>query len=52
MPAWGCRILCYILGASFELRGAKNVKTDKGGVVLINHQSCIDLAGKFQLFSI
>lgn len=46
MPAWGCRWLCRILGASFEVRGIENISKSKGGVVLINHQSCIDLAGK------
>lgn len=51
-PAWGCRWLLRALGVSYELRGIENIKREHGGVVLMNHQSAIDLAGKYALHSI
>lgn len=35
-----------LLGFTYELRGKENINTDKGGVVVINHQSGVDLAGR------
>lgn len=32
-----------------EVRGLENIRKDSGGVVLINHQSCLDLCGKYPL---
>lgn len=46
MPAWGCRLLLQILGVTYEVRGLENINKSHGGVVLMNHQSGIDLAGK------
>jgi len=43
-PAWGCRFLLRILGVNYEVRGIENINKTKGGVVLMNHQSAIDLA--------
>lgn len=34
------------MGLTYEVRGHENIDPKKGGVVLINHQSGIDLAGK------
>lgn len=33
------------MGLTFEVRGHDNIDRNKGGVVLINHQSGIDLVG-------
>ena len=46
MPAWGARQISKILGVKFEVKGQKNIIQDSGCVVLINHQSIIDLLGK------
>ncbi|XP_014249050.1 1-acyl-sn-glycerol-3-phosphate acyltransferase alpha-like isoform X2 [Cimex lectularius] len=43
MPAWGARQISKILGLNFEIRGHKNIVQDVGSIVLINHQSCLDL---------
>lgn len=47
LPAWFVIKAGELVGVSFELQGLENVKKDHGGVVLINHQSGIDLIGKF-----
>lgn len=45
--------MIYILGVSFEVRGTEHIRKDHGGVVLLNHQSLIDMSGKyFCLFAI
>lgn len=46
LPSIGCRLLLRILGVSYEVRGIENIQHERGGVVLVNHQSGIDLAGK------
>lgn len=33
------------MGLTYEVRGNDNIDRKKGGVVLINHQSGIDLVG-------
>lgn len=43
MPAYGCVKLGRLLGVSFEVRGLENIERSKGAVVIINHQSAIDL---------
>lgn len=50
LPAWGCRLLLRALGVSYEIRGIENIRKNHGAVVVINHQSGIDLAGKQVLF--
>ncbi|TMW39574.1 hypothetical protein DOY81_015346 [Sarcophaga bullata] len=42
-PAWGCRQLCKALGVTMEVRGMENIRKDNGSVVLMNHQSALDL---------
>ncbi|KAG5684941.1 hypothetical protein PVAND_014149 [Polypedilum vanderplanki] len=42
-PAWCIVKVGELLGVSFEVQGIENINPDKGGVVLINHQSGIDL---------
>lgn len=44
-PAWGVRNFIALFGNSFEVRGAENINRNKGGLVLINHQSIIDISG-------
>lgn len=44
-PALGCRWLLRTLGVTYEVRGIENIKKEHGSVVLMNHQSAIDLAG-------
>lgn len=41
-----CRYLGVLLGITFEVQGLENVQKEKGGVVLMNHQSGIDLISK------
>lgn len=40
------RGMIWVLGISFELRGKEHIRKNHGGVVLINHQSLIDMSGK------
>ncbi|XP_073824202.1 1-Acylglycerol-3-phosphate O-acyltransferase 2 [Musca autumnalis] len=42
-PAWGCRQLCKALGVTMEIRGLENIRKGHGSVVLMNHQSALDL---------
>lgn len=43
LPAYLCTKFGKALGASFEVRGKENVNRQHGGVVLMNHQSALDL---------
>lgn len=43
LPAWGARQISKLLGLTWELRGHENIIQDSGCVVVINHQSAIDL---------
>ncbi|CRK90938.1 CLUMA_CG004627, isoform A [Clunio marinus] len=43
IPAWCIVKVGQLIGASYEIRGLENINRDSGGVVLINHQSAIDL---------
>lgn len=52
IPAWCIVKVGELLGVSFEVQGIENVNRDKGGVVLINHQSAIDLMGELNVFHI
>lgn len=46
-PAWGCRQLCKALGVTMEIRGLENIRKEHGSVVLMNHQSALDLCGGY-----
>lgn len=35
------------LGQEFELRGLENVEMQRGGVVVVNHQSIYDIISKY-----
>lgn len=48
IPAWCVVKIGEIIGVSFEVQGKENIKKEEGGIVLINHQSAIDLMGEFQ----
>lgn len=43
LPAWGARQLSKFLGIKFEIRGHENIVQDSGCVVLMNHQSALDV---------
>lgn len=43
LPAWSERHLSKLLGIKFELRGHENIVQDSGCVVLMNHQSALDI---------
>lgn len=46
IPAWCIVKVGEFLGITFEIQGIENIDRSKGSVVLINHQSAIDLIGK------
>uniref|UniRef100_A0A1B6EH48 1-acyl-sn-glycerol-3-phosphate acyltransferase n=1 Tax=Clastoptera arizonana TaxID=38151 RepID=A0A1B6EH48_9HEMI len=43
LPAWGARQISKLLNLKWKLRGHENIINDTGCVVLINHQSALDL---------
>lgn len=43
LPAWGARQISKLLGLKWKVRGLENVVKDSGCVVIINHQSALDL---------
>ncbi|XP_046668858.1 1-acyl-sn-glycerol-3-phosphate acyltransferase beta-like isoform X2 [Homalodisca vitripennis] len=43
MPAWGARQVSRLLGLKWEMQGKDNIVKDSGCVVVINHQSGLDL---------
>jgi 1-acyl-sn-glycerol-3-phosphate acyltransferase len=45
MPARGAVLIAKIIGMNFRFRGKENIVKDSGSVVLINHQSSLDLCG-------
>jgi 1-acyl-sn-glycerol-3-phosphate acyltransferase len=47
LPAWNARQLSKLLGIKFEMRGLENIVQGSGCVVLINHQSALDILGEF-----
>ncbi|EDW12356.1 1-acyl-sn-glycerol-3-phosphate acyltransferase alpha [Drosophila mojavensis] len=42
-PSWFFRKLCKLMGITMEVRGVENVRREHGSVVLMNHQSALDL---------
>lgn len=48
IPAWLVVKTGQLVGVSFEIQGIENIKKDDGGIVLINHQSLIDLIGEIK----
>lgn len=45
IPAYLCIGFGKMLGASFTVRGKENINRNHGGIVLMNHQSALDLIG-------
>ncbi|XP_039315308.1 1-acyl-sn-glycerol-3-phosphate acyltransferase alpha [Solenopsis invicta] len=43
MPARGAILIAKIIGMNFRFRGKENIVKDSGSIVLINHQSSLDL---------
>lgn len=43
LPAWCERQFSKLLGIKFEMKGHENIVQDSGSVVLINHQSALDI---------
>ncbi|EDW57645.1 1-acyl-sn-glycerol-3-phosphate acyltransferase alpha [Drosophila virilis] len=43
IPSWCFVQLCRLMGITMEVRGVENVKKEHGSVVLMNHQSALDL---------
>lgn len=52
LPALGCKIISQLLGMSTIVRGKENILKDQGCVVLINHQSALDLRVLAELWPI
>ncbi|XP_012254396.2 1-acyl-sn-glycerol-3-phosphate acyltransferase beta [Athalia rosae] len=52
VPAWGARQIAKLLGMQFEVRGKENIVSDTGCVVLINHQSGLDLCVLAELWPV
>lgn len=46
LPSWGARQISKCLGLKWSVRGTENIVQDTGCVILINHQSAVDLIGK------
>ncbi|KAG4079390.1 hypothetical protein HA402_008082 [Bradysia odoriphaga] len=44
VPALGTRFIMWLMGLTYEVRGEQHINREKGGVIVINHQSGIDLA--------
>lgn len=42
-PAWGARQISKVLGVKWKMQGKKNIVQDEGTIILINHQSFLDL---------
>lgn len=45
IPSWGARQVAKLLGVKYQLRGHENIVKDSGTIVLMNHQSALDLCG-------
>lgn len=52
IPALGTRLIMWLMGLTYEVRGQEHINREKGGVIVINHQSGIDLAGKTNFIKI
>ncbi|OXU21976.1 hypothetical protein TSAR_014706 [Trichomalopsis sarcophagae] len=52
IPAWGARQAAKVIGINYQVRGKENIVKDSGAVVLINHQSNLDLCVLAELWPI
>lgn len=46
LPAWSLKMVGRFLGIRFSVSGKENIIENSACVVLINHQSIVDLLGK------
>lgn len=51
IPAAGCRASAKLMGVKCTVKGKENIVKDSGCVVLINHQSALDLLGKYRVYN-
>ncbi|XP_055381962.1 1-acyl-sn-glycerol-3-phosphate acyltransferase-like [Condylostylus longicornis] len=42
-PTWVCKHFSRLLGITMEVRGLENIRRNHGSVVIMNHQSALDL---------
>lgn len=49
IPAWCIVKVGEFIGLTFEIQGIENINREEGSVVLINHQSAVDLIGEYLL---
>ncbi|XP_058801737.1 1-acyl-sn-glycerol-3-phosphate acyltransferase beta [Phymastichus coffea] len=52
IPAFGCRLTAKLIGLNYQLRGKENIVKDEGAIVLINHQSNLDLCVLAELWPV
>ncbi|XP_023314543.1 1-acyl-sn-glycerol-3-phosphate acyltransferase beta isoform X1 [Trichogramma pretiosum] len=52
IPAWGARQTGKLIGINYKIRGKENIVKDSGAVVLINHQSNLDLCVLAELWPV
>ncbi|KAJ8673010.1 hypothetical protein QAD02_004271 [Eretmocerus hayati] len=52
IPAWGARMAAKLIGINYQIRGKENIVKDVGAVVMINHQSNLDLCVLAELWPV
>ncbi|XP_011500364.1 PREDICTED: 1-acyl-sn-glycerol-3-phosphate acyltransferase alpha [Ceratosolen solmsi marchali] len=52
IPAWGARQIAKLIGINYQIRGKENIVNDSGAIVLINHQSNLDLCVLAELWPV
>ena len=40
------QFIVRLLGVQYDIRGTENIRKENGGVVLLNHQSALDIISK------
>lgn len=43
LPCWSLRQIGLLFGLTWEVRGRENIVNDSGSIVIVNHQSALDL---------
>ncbi|XP_014218260.1 1-acyl-sn-glycerol-3-phosphate acyltransferase beta [Copidosoma floridanum] len=52
IPAWGARFVAKLIGINYQIRGKENIVQNSGAVVMINHQSNLDLCVLAELWPV
>lgn len=39
-----------LLGITYEVHGTENVRLDSGGIIMLNHQGCLDLVAIVEIY--